>query len=129
MRGGVTVAADDGHAWLGATKLGSDDMDNAAMRTGHAVQGDPKFGGVGFHLLDLRRSHRIRNRDFDGRGRDGMIHRGEGFLGAADFQSALAQTREGLRRGDFMHEVQVNIKDGWGFRLFSNNMRVPDFLE
>ena len=84
-------------------------MDDAAMRTGHAVKGDPKFSGVGFHLLDLRRSHRIRNRDIYGRGRDGMIHRGEGFIGAADFQSALAQTCESLRGGDFMHEVQVNI--------------------
>ena len=129
MRGGVTVAADDGHAWLGATKFRSDDMDNAAMRTGHAVQGDAEFGGVGFHLLDLRRSHRIRNRDIDRRGRDGMIHRGEGFIGAADFQSALTQTCEGLRRSDFMHEVQVNVKNGWGFRLFSDNVRVPDFLE
>ena len=65
MRGGVTVAADDGHAWLGASKFGSDDMDNAAMRAGHAVQGDPEFSGIGFHLLDLRGGHRICNRDID----------------------------------------------------------------
>ena len=28
-----------------------------------------------------------------------------------------------------MHEVQVNVEDGWGFRLFGHNVRVPDFLE
>jgi hypothetical protein len=51
-----------------------------------------------------------------------VIHRGEGFIGAADFESALTQTCESLRRGDFMHEVQVNIKDSGGFGLFCNNM-------
>ena len=60
---------------------------------------------------------------------DRMIHRGNGFIGAADFESTLTQTGEGLRRGHFMDEVQVNIENGWGVRLFSNNVRVPDFLE
>ena len=51
-----------------------------------------------------------------------MIHRGESLIRAADFQSALAQAREGLRRGDFVHKVQVNVEDGWGIGLFGDNM-------
>jgi hypothetical protein len=38
-----------------------------------------------------------------------MIHRRQGFIGTADFESALAKTRERLRRGHFVDEVKVNI--------------------
>ena len=58
-----------------------------------------------------------------------MIHCRESFIRAADFKSALAQACEGLRRGDFMDEVQVNIENGRRFRLFGDNVRVPYFLE
>jgi hypothetical protein len=58
-----------------------------------------------------------------------VVHRGEGFLRAADFESALAETGERLRRGHFMNEMKVNVEDGWGTRLFGDNVRIPDFLE
>ncbi len=45
------------------------------------------------------------------RGR-GVIHRGESFVWAANFQSALAETGEGLRRGHLVDEMQVNVEDG-----------------
>jgi hypothetical protein len=120
MCGGVTVAADNGHAWLGASEFGTDDMHDAAVRTGHAVQSDAEFSGVGFHLFDLCRRHRVRYRDADRSRGDGMIHRGEGLIGAADFESALAETGESLRRGDFVYEVQVNVEDGGCAFLFSD---------
>ena len=129
MRGGVTVTADDGHAGLGATEFRSDDVDDAAMRAGHAVQGDAEFSGVGFHLLDLRRSHRVCNWNVDGRGWDGMIHRRQGLIGAADFQSALTQTGEGLRRGHFVDEVQVNVEDGRCAFLFGDDVGFPNFVK
>jgi len=125
----VTVTADDGHARLCTSEFGTDDMYNTAMRTGHAVQSDSKLSGVDFHLFDLRRRHRIRNRDADGSRWDGMVHRGESLIGTADFESTLAQTREGLRRGDFMHEVQVNVEDGGRTFLLGDNVGIPDFLK
>ena len=51
------------------------------------------------------------------------------FYRRGGLQAALAQAIEGLRRSDFMHEVQVNVKDGGSIGLFSDNVRVPDFLE
>ena len=97
MCGRVAVATDDGHTWLGASEFGTDDVDNAAVRTGHTVQSDSEFSRISFHLLDLCRSHCIRNWGTNRSRWDGMIHRGEGFVGAADFESALAQACEGLR--------------------------------
>ena len=51
-----------------------------------------------------------------------MIHRGESQLGTADFESALTQTGEGLGRGDFVHEVQVNVEDSGRVGLFGDNV-------
>ena len=58
-----------------------------------------------------------------------VVHRGDGAVGAADFQPALAQAGEGLRRGDFVDQVQVNVQDGRGVRLLGDDVRVPDFFE
>src|SRR6266508_4013941 len=87
--GGVTVAADNGRTGLGASKFGTDDVHNPAVWTGHAMHGDSELSGVGFHLFDLRSSHRIGNRDVEWSRGDGMIHRGESLIGAADLESAL----------------------------------------
>jgi hypothetical protein len=58
-----------------------------------------------------------------------VIHRGEGFLRTADFESTLAETGECLRGGHFMYEMKVNVEDGWGTRLFGDYVGIPDFLE
>jgi hypothetical protein len=93
------------------------------------VQGNSEFSRVYFHLFDLGGGHRVRNWDIDRRRWDRVIHRSEGFIGAADFESALAEAREGLGRGNLMHQVQVNVQDSWRILLFGHNVRVPDFLE
>ncbi len=137
VRGGVTVAADDGHAGLGEAEFRADDVNNASVRAGHAVQGDAEFSGVGLHLLDLGGGQGVCNRckaptalvGVGRGGRDGVVHRGDGFLGAADFESTLAQAGKSLGRGDFMHEVQVDIEDGRGIGLFGDNVGVPEFFE
>jgi hypothetical protein len=58
-----------------------------------------------------------------------MIHRGKSFFRAAHFETTLAQTGECLRGGHFMDEVEVNVEDCWRVRLFSHNVRIPDFLK
>ncbi len=60
-------------------------------------------------------------------GRDAVIHRGKGAVGPAHCDAALAQPFEGLRRGHFMHQVQVNVQDGRAVRVLRHHMRVPDF--
>ena len=58
-----------------------------------------------------------------------MIHGCKRLVGAADPQPALAETGKGLRRGHFVDEMQVNIKNSRGLGLFGNNVRIPDFLK
>ena len=111
------------------TQFRADHVDNAAVRTVHSMQCDSEFGVVRFHLLDLRGGDRIGNRDIERSCRNRVIDRGKSLIGAADFQSALAQAIEGLRRGDFADKVQVNVKHGGKIGLLSDNVRVPDFLE
>ena len=72
-------------------------MDNAAVRTVHAVQGDAEFGGIRFHLLDLCRSQYVRNWHIEWGCGNGMIHRRKGLLGAPDLEPTLPQAGEGLR--------------------------------
>jgi hypothetical protein len=87
------------------------------------MESDPELSRICFHLFDLRSGHRVRNWHANRRRWDGMIHRGESSIGAADLQSTLAKTGESLRRSNFMHEMQVNIEDGWTFgRLFDHNV-------
>ena len=127
--GGVAVAADDGHAGLGQSQFRADDMDDAALGTIQPVERNAELGRVLSPSGESGPRRWIRNRQgWVMRGR-GMVHRGEGFSGPADFQSALAQTGEGLRRGHLVDEVQVNIEDGRGVGLLGNNVRIPDFFE
>ena len=72
-------------------------MDDAAVRAGHTIQGNAKIGGIQLHLFDLRGRHRVCNRERRIVCRDGMIERGDGFVGVTDRQPALAQAGEGLR--------------------------------
>jgi hypothetical protein len=51
-----------------------------------------------------------------------MIHRGDGLIRAADFQSALAESGKGLGRGHFVDQVQVDVKNRGGSLLFGHHM-------
>src|SRR5690606_30131615 len=45
-------------------------------------------------------------------------------------QAARAQFVEGLRRGDFMHQMQIDVGDGRRFVAFrANAMRLPDLVD
>ena len=63
------------------------------------------------------------------RGGDAVIRGGDGQVGTADFEAALAQTLEGLRRGDFMHQVQVDVEQRGRARLFVDYVGVPEFFD
>ena len=54
VRGGVAVAADDGHAGLRRAEFGADHVHDAAMRAVPALQFDAEFARVRFELRDLR---------------------------------------------------------------------------
>jgi hypothetical protein len=58
-----------------------------------------------------------------------MIERGDRKIWSAHPNAALAQSGECLRRGDLMHQVQVNIQHRRGIWRFGDEMLVPYFLE
>ena len=131
---GVAVAADDGLAGLGDAELRADDVHDAATRILQAEQLDAEVRAVALELADLLRG----GVDGDGRaaehllgaGRRGMVHGREGEVGAAHLEAALAQQREGLRRGDLVRQVQVDEQHRRGVGgLRHDLMRGPDLLE
>jgi hypothetical protein len=54
---------------------------------------------------------------------------GKGAFGATDFQTAFAQHRKGLRAGDFVNQVRVDVKYGWSAFVLGDHVCVPDFFK
>ncbi|MNE10457.1 hypothetical protein D3C80_1031730 [compost metagenome] len=131
--GGVAVAADDGHAWLGQTQLRSHDVDHAALIGLPARQFDSVTGAVGLQGLDLLAglvgdigAPAVRP---GGQGGGGVIQGGEGAVGAADLQSARLDFGKGLGRGDLMDQVQVHIHHTRRLGRFRHDdVPVPDLF-
>src|SRR6266481_4311847 len=61
-------------------------------------------------------------------GGDGVVHDGEGEIGAADFAAFGAQAGEGLRGSAFVDEVAVDIDERGLAGLFVDDVTVPNFL-
>jgi|SRR5258706_15206563 len=61
-------------------------------------------------------------------GGDGVVHDGEGEIGAADFASFGAEAGKGLRGSAFVDEVAVNIDERGVAGLFVDDVTVPNFL-
>jgi hypothetical protein len=58
-----------------------------------------------------------------------MVGRGDRPLGVAHGQAATAKTREGLRAGDLVDEVEVDTQHGRGARLVEDDVLVPDLVD
>ena len=61
--------------------------------------------------------------------RDGVIHRRHGALRPADAATGQPKPFEGLRRGDFVHEVEVDVEKGDAVLVHVNDVVVPHLLE
>ena len=53
VRGGMRVAADDGHAGLGQAELGADDVDYALLGRLHVIELDAELRAVAAQRVDL----------------------------------------------------------------------------
>ena len=72
-------------------------------------------------------SNLVEDRQRAGSGWRAVIGGGLRQVGAADFEAAPPKSIKGLRRSDFVNEMQVDIEQGrLPFRR-SDNMRVPNF--
>ena len=89
----------------------------------------PNSRAVLFELRDLFRGDGIDDGERAVGGRNAVVGGGEGEIGAADFEAALAQALESLRRGDFMDQMQIDIEERGSAGFFVNDVVVPDFLD
>ncbi len=97
VSGGVAVAANDGHAWLGDSKLGADDVDDALLRIVEIVEADAEFFAVVAECVDLLLGNDVGNRQAAVGRRNVVIGGGDGEIRAADFTAGKTEAFEGLR--------------------------------
>ncbi len=129
VRGGVGVAADDGHARLREPELRPDDVDDAAGRRALAVERDPELAAVRLDLGELLAGQLVHDRKGRVERGDRMVGRGYGLARLADLESALPQAGERLRAGDLVDEVEVDREDRRRAGLGRHDVVVPDLLQ
>ena len=131
MRGGVRVAADDGHARLGGAKLGADHMHDALACVLHIEELDAKLRAIAAQRIHLARGDLIGDDQAILRacGWDVVVHGGDMPVWPAQFASRQAQTIEGLRRCDFMHQMKVDINQRRFARRLGDDVLLPDLLK
>ena len=126
--GGVGVAADDGHAGLGEAELGADDVDDALVDVAQRVQAYAELGGVLAQRLDLGPRDRVGDGLVDVQGRDVVVLGREGEVGSAYRPAGETKPVEGLRRGDLVDEVEVDVEQVRLTLGLSDDVLVPHLL-
>ncbi len=111
VRRGVAVAAHDHHAGLAEAELRPDDVHDALERVAHRIEPDAEFGAIARERLDLPRGDRIRDRPVQPRGGDVVIGGREGEVRSPHRAAGETQAVEGLRRGDLMDEMEVDVQE------------------
>ncbi len=130
----VRIAAHDGRSGKREALLGPDDMDDALFGSSGADAGDAEFGGVAPQRGKLRGALGIGDGQLGAIGREarggGQIVIGdrECQIGAAHPATGRAQALEGLRAGDFVDQVPVDIEEAGAVRAALDEMGVPDLL-
>jgi hypothetical protein len=126
VRGRVAVAADDRHARLGQAQLRADDVDDALVLGAQAVDRDAELRAVALERLDLGAAEHVLDARRDGRavGRHVVVGGGDGPVGPAHGAAGESQAVEGLRAGDLVDEVQVDVDQVGG-----DFVRLPDLVE
>ena len=125
----MAVAANDGHARLCYAQLRANDVYDALERMPQAVQLYPEIRAVLNQLLDLKAGERFLYREVLVDGRDVVVGRRNGFLGAEDPDSPVLEACKGLRTSDLVYEMAVDIQYFHTAFYWGDYMCVPDFVE
>ena len=127
VRRGMRVAADDREARLREAELRADDVHDSLAAGAGRVQLDPELGAVRAQGLELRPGELVLDRPL-GRGHV-VIHRRHGALGSAHAATGQPQPLEGLRRGDLVDEMEVDVEQRRLPGRLDDHVIVPDLLE
>ncbi len=130
MGRGVRITADDGGAGQSEALFRADDMHHALAFVVHLEIGDAELGAVIFQRLHLNAAGFV----FDALqavfgGGHVVVGHGQGEFRVAHFAAGGAQALEGLRAGDFMHQVAVDIEQARAVVLLVHQMGGEDFIE
>src|SRR5882724_12654046 len=128
VRRSVAVTANNRLAGLRDAELRADDVHDALVLAVHVEEANAGFAAVFFEGVELELGVVIEDGQSAVGGGDGMVHHGEGEIGAADLAAFGAETGEGLGRGALVDEVAVDVDDRGLAGLLVNDVRVPDFL-
>ena len=119
VRGGVAIAADHRHAGLRQARAPARSRARCP-----AVAVRSRRGGCRTRRSSFRAARPVGARSdrrwaaIASRGGHAVVRGGDGQIGPPHFQAALAQP-EGLRRGDFVDQVQVDVEQRRGARLLA----------
>ncbi len=129
---GVAVAADDGHAGLGAPLLGADHVHDAVARIAHREELDPGVRYVALQRLQLQPRLLVG----DGGDAQGLAlgrhvvvgHRERAVRPAHGASMRSAQACEGLRRRHLVNQMEVDVDHRLAARVLRHAVRVPDLV-
>ena len=117
--GGVAVAADDGHARLGQPLLRPHHVDDPLRRAAASEERHLELAAILLELAELGGGLLVDHRAAGG---NGVVGGGGGEVGAADPELAPPEAGEGLRRGDLVDQVAVDVEDGGGALLLRDHV-------
>ena len=130
MGRGVGIAADDGHAGLGAALLGPDHVDDAVAHVAHGEELDPVVLDVPRQRLELQ-ARLIVGDGVDPEalalGRHVVVGHRQSAVRPAHGAFRGPKSGERLRRGHLMDQVQVDIEDRLAV-LLGDDVGVPDLV-
>ena len=127
VRRRVAVAADDRLPGLREPELGPDHVDDSLAARARRVELDPELLAVGAQRVELGLRHLVGHRPRQRR--HVVVHRRHGQVGPAHRAAREAKPLEGLRRGDLVHEVQVDVEQRRLARLVADDVPLPHLVE
>src|SRR5438270_3329865 len=132
VRRGVAVAANDRHAWLREALLRPDDVDDALVDAVDREVRNPEFLDVALEHVDLQLRFGIADAGDTGRpvgGRDVVVGDRHRRIRPAHLAAGELQPLEGLRCGDLMDQVKIDVDQVGALALWGDHMALPDLVE
>src|SRR4029079_10194746 len=125
---GVAVTAHDRGTGKSESLLRADDVDDALALVELVEILDAEILGILRQCRDLPGAFRIRIGFAAIGGRNVVVDHGQGLVGGVHLAAGCTQTLKGLRRGDLVHQMAVNIDQTRPIWLLVNQVVFPDFV-